>query len=55
MGLGLPAGLQGSLQGHPQLKKHRLENGDFAPFENGHLGGEYLRYERVSQYRRSAV
>ncbi|KAE8748070.1 hypothetical protein FOCC_FOCC005265 [Frankliniella occidentalis] len=35
MGLALPA----SLQGHPQIKKHRLENGDM--FENGHLGGEY--------------
>ncbi|XP_034257054.1 dachshund homolog 1-like [Thrips palmi] len=35
LGLTLPA----SLQGHPQLKKHRLENGDFAPFENGHLAG----------------
>ncbi|XP_052122447.1 dachshund homolog 1-like isoform X2 [Frankliniella occidentalis] len=33
MGLALPA----SLQGHPQIKKHRLENGDM--FENGHLGG----------------
>ncbi|XP_052122485.1 dachshund homolog 1, partial [Frankliniella occidentalis] len=34
MGLSLPA----SLQGHPQLKKHRLENGDFASFENGPIG-----------------
>ncbi|KAK3914619.1 Mediator of RNA polymerase II transcription subunit 28, partial [Frankliniella fusca] len=33
MGLALPA----SLQGHPQIKKPRLENGDL--FENGHIGG----------------
>lgn len=25
------------LSHHPQLKKHRLENGDY-PYENGHLG-----------------
>lgn len=26
---------------HQQLKKHRMDNGDY-PYENGHMGGEYL-------------
>lgn len=44
MGLGLPA----SLQGHPQLKKHRMENGDFAPFENGPMTGEFLWKKNIA-------
>ena len=28
-------------QHHHQLKKHRLDNGDYPGYENGHLGGKY--------------
>lgn len=35
VGLSLPA----SHLNHPQLKKHRLDNGDY-PYENGHMSGE---------------
>ena len=28
-------------QHHHQLKKHRLDNGEYPGYENGHLGGEY--------------
>jgi len=37
VGLSLPATTH--LSHHPQLKKHRLDNGDY-PYENGHLGGK---------------
>nr|QMU24248.1 dachshund protein [Panorpa liui] len=30
------------LSHHHQMKKHRLDNGDYGPYENGHLGGEYI-------------
>lgn len=36
VGLSLPAS---HLSHHPQLKKHRLDNGDY-PYENGHLNGK---------------
>lgn len=36
VGLSLPAT---HLSHHPQMKKHRLENGDY-PYENGHMNGE---------------
>lgn len=28
-----------------QLKKHRLENGDYPGYENGHLSGEFRIYD----------
>lgn len=28
------------LSHHPQMKKHRLDNGDY-PYENGHMNGEF--------------
>ena len=28
-------------QHHHQLKKHRLDNGEYPGYENGHLGGKY--------------
>jgi hypothetical protein len=30
---------------HPQLKKHRLDNGDY-PYENGHMTGELLQKKK---------
>lgn len=38
VGLSLPPT---HLTQHPQLKKHRLDNGDYA-YENSHISGEYL-------------
>lgn len=38
VGLSLPAS---HLSHHPQLKKHRLDNGDY-PYENGHLNGKFV-------------
>lgn len=37
-----PVGLLPSshLSHHPQMKKHRLDNGDY-PYENGHMNGEF--------------
>lgn len=37
-----PVGLlpAGHLSHHPQMKKHRLDNGDY-PYENGHMNGEF--------------
>lgn len=31
------------LSHHPQMKKHRLDNGDY-PYENGHMNGEFDQY-----------
>ncbi|XP_077286657.1 dachshund family transcription factor isoform X2 [Arctopsyche grandis] len=31
--------------GHP-FKKHRLENGEYSPYENGHLGADISRLEK---------
>jgi len=28
-------------QHHHQLKKHRLDNGEYPGYENGHIGGKY--------------
>lgn len=28
------------LSHHPQMKKHRMDNGDY-PYENGHMNGEF--------------
>lgn len=27
---------------HQQIKKHRMDNGDY-PYENGHMGGEFFQ------------
>lgn len=37
------------LSHHPQLKKHRLENGDY-PYENGHLGEYNLFFKFIFAY-----
>lgn len=37
VGLSLPPT---HLSQHPQMKKHRLDNGEYA-YENGHINGEF--------------
>lgn len=44
VGLSLPAS---HLSHHPQLKKHRLDNGDY-PYENGHLNGKFVKISPIS-------
>lgn len=44
VGLSLPAS---HLSHHPQMKKHRLDNGDY-PYENGHMNGEFIFFFFVS-------
>lgn len=58
VGLSLPPT---HLSQHPQMKKHRLDNGEYA-YENGHINGEFhltmicednidIRGELVSTYK----
>jgi len=39
--LGLSLAASHLQPGHPQLKKARMENGDYGHFENGQISGEF--------------
>lgn len=41
-----PVGLTLAATHQYQLKKHRMDNGDYPPYENGHLGGKYHCFNR---------
>ncbi|GBP74669.1 hypothetical protein EVAR_51596_1 [Eumeta japonica] len=47
-GVGLSLAATQFPPGHP-FKKHRLENGEYSPYENGHMSGEWCLYEPVTR------
>lgn len=51
VGLSLPP----SNYSHPQLKKHRLDDGEYGSYENGHLNGKLCKIINISYICMSLV